>query len=375
MIKGKVLVIFFQILLIISCNNKENLYKKNDSLPQIYKNTKPIDEKIHTVKLIKKYEIIGTNQPFFDILASDSSNNLYIIQSATDLVGDSILVINSFGKIFNSFGQKGQGPGEYQNINNLQVLNDTLLLFDNKLCRISKFDKSGKFLDMIKFDRNGASLIFDNKIFIKKEETKFSKGRCDLMIIISIYDRKTNTVKDIWNTKKSFNREYLTSFDNMEILYEIDTKNRLVYIGNPTNDEYKIEAFNYDGIKQAVLNKRYSKLAYNSDEIDKLTQKLGKYSDGIEIHYMKAYNQFFIDKKGRLLVNPNVLRTKSNQNDYYLDVFENGKYLFRTILPEKEQHIFDYDQVKFINDRLYISKAGKKAGDANTLTCYEYEIE
>jgi hypothetical protein len=60
-----------------------------------------------------------------------------------------------------TIGQKGEGPGEFQNIGEIALLpDDRLLVLDWEAHRVSLFDTTGKFVDSHKFI-NWSYDIFD----------------------------------------------------------------------------------------------------------------------------------------------------------------------------------------------------------------------
>jgi len=350
---------------IFSCSKPKDADTKNDSNPVIvypivHKNDKPLDEKIHTVKLKKIFEIKRDDNASIYVSCADKANNFYATHWLTDRNGgNEIFIYDKTGKIIKSFGRRGQGPGEYTNPYYMSILNDTVLLYENSLNKIIKHDLSGKHLYTLKTKQQGVSFQNDSiMIFSGLRQKKLNTSKYLVENAWEIYNTKNNNDSIFW--LRSCETAGSISTDIMDIS-AIDQSNNKIYISTLSADQYEIEVFDFTGKKIAIIKKRYTPVALNIDD---------KKTLGTDNNYAQAINKLYIDKKGRLLVNPNVLRTSTN-NEYYFDVFENGEYLFRTILPEKEYHIFDYDQVNFINNRLYVSKAG----EPNVLTCYEYEIE
>ena len=376
--------IFFVSLFIFifySCSNDKVGNNTGDSTksikyPIMYKNDKPMDERIHTIKLSKKFEIKRKDNASLYVLCADKSNNFYATHWLTDTNGgDEIFIYDNKGHVKKSFGSKGQGPGEFKNAGRMSCVNDTIVLYDNNLCRVTKFNKDGIYQSMIKTTTTGAFYLVDSVCAYSDLKNSTNNTNYCFESLIGLKNIKTFHDSVIWRNKYCSDSPAFTIFDNLEPSIAIDSENSLIYIGKLSVDEYKVDVFDFKGIKRSIINKHYKKINNNSDEIKEIKDQMGTYIKDLKSRYMRSFNKLYVDKKGRLLVNANAFRTKYNKKNYYIDVFENGKYLFRTILPEIEQHIFDYNQINFINDRLYISKAGEKPDDPNVLTCYEYEIE
>jgi len=365
-------LLFLVLFCICSCSQKKTDQMVNDedstqaiTYPIIFKNDKPQDEKIHTVKLKKIFEIKRDDNASIYVSCADKSNNFYATHWFKEPNGgDEIYIYDSTGKIKKSFGRRGQGPGEYENPYNIDVNKDSLLLYDPATRKIVKYDLNGNHLTTSNTQQQGISHQIDSiLIFSGLRQKLINKSKFLVENVWEIYNSKNNIDTIFWS--KSCETDGKISKDILDISI-VDLSNKLIYLTTMSTDKYEIEVFDFTGKNIGIINKRYAQVALTNQD-RKILQN--------EDIYAQAINNLFVDKKGRLLVSANALRSSHNQTDYYLDVFENGKYLFRTILPEIYFRIYSEDRIVFINDRLYISKAGEKAGDPNVLTCYEYEIE
>lgn len=114
---------------------------------------------VEVEKLVKMGEIkseISQEKKFsfwhIDDLCGDDDGNLYIADSGWN----KIFKFNPQGQFVLSFGQEGQGPGEflaYPKLNSLKINfgNDSrLYVFDSGNSRISVFDKKGAFIKTLK---------------------------------------------------------------------------------------------------------------------------------------------------------------------------------------------------------------------------------
>ena len=65
---------------------------------------------------------------------------------------------NARGRMVRSFGGEGEGPGEFRSIDVLILANDTLVVFDRQLRRVSTFSLAGQFLWSATLEGTGAGL-------------------------------------------------------------------------------------------------------------------------------------------------------------------------------------------------------------------------
>lgn len=64
-----------------------------------------------------------------------------------------IVMFDNEGHYLRSFGQQGNGPGEFRSVNAIRVLNNTLSVFDLRQRRISRFSIDGGLIDITSIPR------------------------------------------------------------------------------------------------------------------------------------------------------------------------------------------------------------------------------
>ena len=76
-------------------------------------------------------------------LALDSNENLYLADEKLHRIS----VFDTDGKVFDSWGKHGKGPGEFDRPTGLLIQGETVLVVDAMNHRVQKYTKDGKFLE------------------------------------------------------------------------------------------------------------------------------------------------------------------------------------------------------------------------------------
>jgi hypothetical protein len=125
---------------------------------------------------IKNIDISDTSKMKTIQLETTDNSLLYEIQ-AIEILNDKILVFNknnvsafdTEGIFLFNVGQRGQGPGEYQNITCFFVKEKNIHLFDIAVQKILVYDEYGKFLSSASIQqKEGVSIIYpiDHQMYI-----------------------------------------------------------------------------------------------------------------------------------------------------------------------------------------------------------------
>jgi hypothetical protein len=94
---------------------------------------------------------IGKKDLMFASIASvceDSDSNLYVL----DRMEHKVLKFSSGGKLIQTFGQKGQGPGDYQNPHLLAFTPKGQLVVADEMYNLTFLDEEGHFIERIHLD-------------------------------------------------------------------------------------------------------------------------------------------------------------------------------------------------------------------------------
>jgi hypothetical protein len=111
-------------------------------------------ELIRTIGGLDAEENLSFNNP--SDIVQDSAGNLYIL----DTNNNRIQKLNSEGKFIKTIGRKGQGPGEFQAANSMDIDDENnLFVYDLRSLRIEVLSSEGKPLRTIKFRTFSGSKI------------------------------------------------------------------------------------------------------------------------------------------------------------------------------------------------------------------------
>ncbi len=98
------------------------------------------------------------------------------------LIGDHIFcdmkIYSINGKLIKKIGRKGEGPGEFKDVNGVALDHEYYYVSDGALRRISTFNKDGLFQKSIKVQTDiwfdtGEVIVRNNKIYMNSFETKY----------------------------------------------------------------------------------------------------------------------------------------------------------------------------------------------------------
>ncbi len=87
-------------------------------------------------------------------LATDSSGYIYVAQP----LDHGIAVFDPAGRFLRIIGGKGQGPGEFERVDNIGLLGDTVWATDQRLQRLSLFFRDGRLLSTMRLTVPGRGL-------------------------------------------------------------------------------------------------------------------------------------------------------------------------------------------------------------------------
>jgi len=259
----------------------------------------------------------------------DESENIYVLDS----ISANVKVFNERGEFLRTFGKMGQGPGEMQRPNFLQVTKEEeLVVGDPSIRRLIYFTLQGDFLRQtslakigylaypIRIDSAGnlyASLVHPPI----KEGPGFTKFNPDFDLLQII------TTDEI--SKATENKEYkvLLPFD----CYIVSRNDHVVW-GN--SKEYLLNVLNPEGKLIRIIKKDHKPLKLNEKERKYWGDKasgLSMAKMGYKIilpDFFPAFQSFSIDEEGRIFVQTFERHQEQEKSFYSYDVFDSeGKYL------------------------------------------------
>ncbi len=144
---------------------------------------------------IEKSHAIGKKDFMFASIASvceDSDSNLYVL----DRMEHKVFKFSQKGELIQTFGQKGQGPGDFQNPHLLAYTPNGQLVVADELYNLSFLTLNGDFLERIHLDgRLAVSFVGEDRFYGWSWE---KDGRNQVMV-----DRENNVLKNFFLVPRS----------------------------------------------------------------------------------------------------------------------------------------------------------------------------
>lgn len=114
---------------------------------------------------IRKIQELGKNEMLFASIASvceDPDSNLYVL----DRMEHKVLKFSPEGELIQTFGQKGQGPGDYQNPHLLAFTPQGQLVVADEMYNLTFLNEDGDFIERIHLDgRLAVSFIGEDRFY------------------------------------------------------------------------------------------------------------------------------------------------------------------------------------------------------------------
>ena len=298
------------------------------------------------------------NSVYFNV---DEEGCIYV----TDWDSRRILKYSPQGKYLFSIGQKGQGPGEFQNVWQPRFNSEgNMYVSDYVVRRIIFYDKRGKFLRQVQMPQGFMDVFVNSQGFYiatKSMEEASSQER-RYVTTYELLDPKFNTLvefhRDIWVPKPRSGRDMTsrakhfadTMFDSVfkpaaQLFLADDDR---VIFGYP--ESYEIKIFSPLGRLQKVLKREYARIKVTKKHKDSFLSReegiIARFTRGSEqmkkdvlkfIQYPKykpAYEDITIMENGWIVVTMDSIAGEYT----LLDIFDQeGRYIAqcRTELPSQ----------------------------------------
>jgi len=287
----------------------------------------------------------------------DDEGNFYV----SDVDNSRILKYDPEGKHLLTFGRKGQGPGEFQNLNFIRFdKENTLYVNDSINRRISFFNKDGKFLRQIGLKDRYLNLYLNSKGFFvgDKYETP-DVNTFKIVTVYGLFDDKFNLIAELYKDEIDLplpaTRDESSLADSLaemlsrtafrpSVVYTL-ANNDFIYLGYP--EKYEINVYSPEGKLVRRISRDYDPIAVTEKDKKEYVQRVSEtfsapiYTDSVKkkafqkIKYPKykpAYQSFTMMENEWLAV-----IADSVKDEYTLfDIFsQEGKYIaqFKTPLP------------------------------------------
>lgn len=271
----------------------------------------------------------------------DDSGTVYIFNPRLER----IIKFDNKGNYISYFGSRGSGKGEFLNAVDFAIMEDTVYVKNTYTDIVIRNTKDGEFIDYFE-DKTGKFSLGENLRAVSDDRfasyvSNGEKTDDGIMLTnkLSILDKKFEEIAVL--------REYSAKLDKKNPgFFEFITKyaygDGMIFVAENSESEYKINIFDTEGNRTGEIVKEYSQVSYNETELAKIRSlpiSVTKTKDerdtiSTEPVLKKSVNALFYDKYGRLIVCPSVERNEKNQHDFIADIFENGKFLKRVVIPQ-----------------------------------------
>ena len=326
---------------------------------------------------INKTLELGKNELMFASIASvceDTDSNLYVL----DRMEHKVFKFSPEGELILTFGQKGQGPGDYQNPHLLAMTPQGHLVVADEMYNLSFLNEKGDFIERIHLDgRLAVSFIGEDRFY---GWVWGENNRSQVMV-----DRQNNVLKNFFQVPKSAfsvsapdesGRLVMFNFSRPEFAPSLQFAHSGRYSAVGIGDRYDILILDEKGettshIRREIQPESFSKneKKYFENEIEALGNERG-WPRSVVRNLVKKIPEKKIFFSQVLLTDEHVFvfRTKNDITEESgpipVDIFSvKGEFLGATHVPEKLLHI-SKNHMYFVRsdeeDNLFLEKATYK---------------
>ena len=310
-------------------------------------------------------------------LAVGESGAIYIIDSQDW----SIKVFDPLGNFIREFGRKGQGPGEFQFITEMEFLEDgRLLVLDPALRRITLFSPEGEFLESHTCSERFTRLLYVTEssyltdVFVRVQSEDISRSRA---LEIKEYDLKGNEMRSMQEFKppeikviREGDRFMSTEIPHTpQSIFAGDSHRKWLY--HCRNDRYSIEVFNREGTKIKQIGREYDPVPYSKNEADEFRRQIlsntnnplaPRLAEETPLPQVKSVTQWMlVDDRGNLWFQTFEKGKEEGITLTAYDIFDKeGIYTSRIWLKYSEEMF----SARFKDGRLYLLESDPESGFA-----------
>ena len=254
----------------------------------------------------------------FDV---DDSETIYI----SDWKESRIKIFDKNGVYLKTLGRKGQGPGEFERINRLQIINHNMLLvFDGNMKRLSLFNLDGDFEKTIPLQKISPLDVFiTSKGDFLVKTVHLDPVSAKAAIGINLYDLDLNLIKALATDQ---HQDVLTPFQSYYV-WGLTTNS--ILLGR--NERYLFSIYGPRGEVRKRINRDYKPIPISAEEKKTELKNLQQPTNKDVPSHHPAYKSITTDGEKRIIVQ--TYEKPQHGKGYYYDVFNfEGKYLARIIL-------------------------------------------
>ena len=276
-------------LLIINCKRgeRESSVKTEliDGVRHIYNTGEPSmgrnSLEVTEILRIDPSEIDSENPPLFQAAVKDDWGNLYL----ADNQNVRVYKFDSGGRPMAQFLSKGQGPGEFSRIGDLQVIDNQLWIIGTWPLKIAEFTLDGQFINEWMFPsfRNfylRTQVISEDRFLtVSYRQAGENQGLTRVSALINSSEEfLTQYYEDrnagIFRIRTERQEGPAIASTNplvaADIHHAYDRNSGMVFVCN--NREYEIIAKNFDGTTRMVIHNAYEKIGLDEAAEDNILQ-------------------------------------------------------------------------------------------------------
>lgn len=266
------------------------------------------------------------NRPWDFVL--DKDLNIYIMDTEDRI----IKIFDKNGKFVMSFGKKGQGPCEFQYLKNIQMLKDSLAIFEHS--KVHFFTYDGKCIQSKKIEEraDGFEVLYipENRVLMFKADQikrRFFLG------LLNIASNKMTEIASFDARDRIFPQNDYSVFIMMDKRYVFDINNSGA-VHYAFTEEYKVFYYK-DGISKLIIQENENRIPIPEVDREKMKQqhKRGKISSQQSEYEEPDYEPPFfqsiifnltIDEKDNIWI-----RSNSKEFKGYTKYSKDGKRIAR----------------------------------------------
>jgi hypothetical protein len=272
-------------------------------------------------------------------LLVDESGNIYV----SDYRDAVIKVYGPDGGYIRTIGHKGEGPGEFQSLMDMQFLNDgRMLVFDLRARRSSLFDKFGNFIASHPWRYSQYQILFVDDVGYLTEENVYGEEN---KLLVTKFDYEGNEL-ETWGEFVPMGMQMkrvgdamlsITTPQTPQSIFAGDSARRRLY--HCFNDTYLIEVYEAPGKLVRKIDRPYTPVPFTKEDAEEYYASIDRrdnkqFSDiarEIDLPEVKTVTQgMLLDDLGNLWVATNEVDESGERSLRAWDIFTpEGHYTCR----------------------------------------------
>ena len=260
---------------------------------------------------------------------------------ALDMEIAHVKIFDDSGQLIQTFGKKGQGPGEFSLPSGIQITAEgTLMIEDSLNRRLAFFSLDGEHIKDISTATSLAlaRILLDNQGNMLGMEMGLH-GDNKMFMEYKKYDKDLNPLFTL--TKVEFPIPIPGSGNKMNLIdmligYQFDNDGH-VFFGR--NKDYEIEIFTPEGKHIRTIQKDFKPEKVTQEDIDEILERIPNNTPGVNVKEMfefpklfPPFQSFVLDEENRLFVR--TYTKGKTKREYVIDIF-NKEGIFISQLTTK----------------------------------------